>query len=308
MTEVEAVGPRDPCPCGSGRRYKACHGRDAARSATQLVARPFEGLPGECDLVAMATLVPAATATVTLTKGAGKDNAGREVTLATLLPMAWPALHRADGSILVGLQRTGGSGDASRDIAASLLDALESPVGTPVLQSGRPGPGPRLQDLLETDKSLAVNVHEGFGFWLDGTNEEETDEMRESLARADEQVVPTKRLELVNAAYWCRIGSREHVRWVMHHPEEKLLDAFARLHVEDKLNLGPGTKFVGSFRALGLLVAVWDLAPGDEASDVEEPAQKFAERMSAAIVIEKELSAEERRARQGLTSRQVTLR
>ncbi|MCW2819581.1 MAG: hypothetical protein JWR42_2368, partial [Marmoricola sp.] len=20
------VGPRQPCPCGSGRRYKACHG------------------------------------------------------------------------------------------------------------------------------------------------------------------------------------------------------------------------------------------------------------------------------------------
>ena len=24
------VGRNDPCPCGSGRKYKQCHGRDAA--------------------------------------------------------------------------------------------------------------------------------------------------------------------------------------------------------------------------------------------------------------------------------------
>ena len=23
------VGRNDPCPCGSGKKYKACHGRDA---------------------------------------------------------------------------------------------------------------------------------------------------------------------------------------------------------------------------------------------------------------------------------------
>ena len=41
-----AVGPRQPCPCGSGRRYKACHG--AADGPPQaFVARPFEGLRKE---------------------------------------------------------------------------------------------------------------------------------------------------------------------------------------------------------------------------------------------------------------------
>jgi preprotein translocase subunit SecA len=25
--EVPRVGRNDPCPCGSGKKYKACHGR-----------------------------------------------------------------------------------------------------------------------------------------------------------------------------------------------------------------------------------------------------------------------------------------
>lgn len=42
--EIPVVGAREPCPCGSGRRYKACHGRAAAQAVTELVHRPFEGL------------------------------------------------------------------------------------------------------------------------------------------------------------------------------------------------------------------------------------------------------------------------
>ena len=36
VTEGE-VGPREPCPCGSGKRYKACHGK----AGGVFVARPF---------------------------------------------------------------------------------------------------------------------------------------------------------------------------------------------------------------------------------------------------------------------------
>ena len=63
--EVPVVGAREPCPCGSGRRYKACHGRAAGQAAEAFVARPFEGLAGECDWVAMREIVPAATAPLT---------------------------------------------------------------------------------------------------------------------------------------------------------------------------------------------------------------------------------------------------
>ena len=58
------VGPRQPCPCGSGKRYKACHGA-AGGAAASYVARPFEGMPSECDIVALRELVPAATAPLT---------------------------------------------------------------------------------------------------------------------------------------------------------------------------------------------------------------------------------------------------
>ena len=63
-----AVGPRQPCPCGSGRRYKTCHGRPGGAPAPY-VARTFAGLPGECDWVALREIVPAATAPLTLADG-----------------------------------------------------------------------------------------------------------------------------------------------------------------------------------------------------------------------------------------------
>ena len=73
--EIPVVGAREPCPCGSGRRYKACHGRVQRAEAVRLVARPFEGLPGEADWVAMREIVPAATAA-----GAGTNGPERKVT------------------------------------------------------------------------------------------------------------------------------------------------------------------------------------------------------------------------------------
>ncbi len=54
---------------------------------TELVHRPFEGLPGECDWVALRELVPAATVELTLKDGLPEGVPS--VTLATVLPMAW---------------------------------------------------------------------------------------------------------------------------------------------------------------------------------------------------------------------------
>ena len=47
----------------------------------------------------------------------------------------------------------------------------------------------------------------------------------------------------------------------MPHDEEALLDALARLHAAGADQLIADTRLVGSFRAHGLLVPVWDL-PG----------------------------------------------
>jgi hypothetical protein len=299
---VPVVGGREPCPCGSGRRYKACHGRDAAVAADTLVQRPFEGLPNECDWVAMRELVPAATASLTL---AGAE-AARPVTLATVLPMAWPALRRDTGEILIGLQTHTSSGDVSRDLADSLERALAAEDGTPITPGPLPGPGARLQDLLDVAVPLEVTVHTGFDFWVEDADAA-TGDVAASLERANAAATPTARLTSVDAAYWCSMREKNHLRWVMPHPEEQLLDAIARLHAADASSLGDGTRFVGSFRAHGLLVPVWDLPAGMTADDVEKPAAEFAVRLAESLADTTALTPRQRSARNGLLNRQITL-
>jgi hypothetical protein len=299
---VPVVGARQPCPCGSGRRYKACHGR-AAQGAQTLVARPFEGLPGECDWVALREIVPAATARLTL----AAPHQDADVTVATVLPMAWPALRREQGEILLGLQTHSSSGDPSRDAADALLRALEAEPGQPVPPGPLPGPGPRLNDLIDSSAPFEVTVHDGFDFWIDADGEQSAD-VRASLERANEAATPTRRLSSVTAAYWCQARGRNHLRWVLPQPEPELLDALARLHAAGASGLGPGTRYVGSFRAHGLLAPVWDLPAETEAAALEEPAQAFGERLGDALAVSTPLSAQERGARNGLLSRQLTLR
>ncbi|MFI5521981.1 DUF5926 family protein [Streptomyces platensis] len=302
--EVPVVGAREPCPCGSGRRYKACHGRQAAHAATELVQRPFEGLPGECDWVALRELVPAATAELTL-KG-GLPEGVPSVTLATVLPMAWPALRRDNGAVMLGLQNDTASGDLSRDLADTLQRALAAEPGTPVA-AGRPAPdGPRLQDLLDPDADFEPAVHTGFEFWMENA-ENATGEVAASLERANAAAIPTARIPGLEGAYWCEAPEKNHLRWVTGHPEEQLLDALARLHAAGASSLGEGTRLVGSFRAHGLVVPVWDLPSSMSAEDVAKPAAAFAERLAEALATDAPLTPEERRARGGLTNRQVTL-
>ncbi|MFE2987935.1 DUF5926 family protein [Streptomyces sp. NPDC059262] len=302
--EIPVVGAREPCPCGSGRRYKACHGRAAAHAVTELVQRPFEGLAGEGDWIALRELVPAATVRLTLKESL--PDGVPSVTLATVLPMAWPALRRDDGSVLLGLQNDTSSGDMSRDLADTLQRALTAEPGTPVQARRAPADGPRLQDLLDPAAPFEPVVHTGFEFWVPDS-ENASPDVAASLERANAAAIPTVKLSGVDGAYWCETPDKNHLRWVMPHPEERLLDALARLHAAGTSSLGEGTRLVGSFRAHGLTVPVWDLPTGMSAEDVEKPAAEFAERLAAALDSEAPLTVEERRARGGLTNRQVTL-
>lgn len=305
---IPVVGAREPCPCGSGRRYKACHGRDLREESTRLVSRPFAGLPAECDWVALREIVPSATVAVRTVADLDGGPAGQqEVFVATVLPMAWPAMRRADGSVWVGLQTTGGSGDPSRDVAAALLEALAAEPGTPVPAGELPGPGPRLQDVLDLGTPFEPRVHAGFDFWLEGV-EDITAAVRDSMERANASVIPTVRLTSVEAAYWCRIGERRHLRWVLPHPEDALTDALARLHAAGTSALVEGSRYVGSFRADGLLVPVWDLPADTEAEQLDKPALELEQRLAEALASTAPLTAEERRVRAGIASRQLTLR
>ncbi|WP_035799666.1 DUF5926 family protein [Kitasatospora mediocidica] len=305
---VPVVGAREDCPCGSGRRYKACHGREAAHAVQELVHRPFEGLPGEADWVALRELVPAATVPLKLNAATAATAEGDvpSVTLATVLPLAWPALRRPDGSILLGLQTQSSSGDLSRDLADALVQALTAEPGAPVPTRRAPADGPRLQELLDLDGAFVPAVHTGFEFWLEDA-ESATGEVAASLERANASAIPTQKLTGVDSSYWCSTPEKNHLRWVMTVPEEQLLDALARLSAAGDASLGEGTKLVGSFRAHGLTVPVWDLPVAMTAADCEKPAAAFAERLTATLAAPAPLTAEERRARANLVNRQVTL-
>lgn len=295
--EGRVVGPREACPCGSGKRYKACHG---APGAPVFVKRPFEGLPGECDIVAMRELVPAATAPLTI-----RGHEDRTVLLASLLPLAAPAMARDSGQVWAGLQVRHAYGDPSRETAAALLIALEADRSGIVGLPQAPGPGPRLQDLV-LGETLDVTVHDGFDFWV--SDLADTTGLEDALHEANDAAMPTARLTGVEAAYWTNVGTKEHLRWVMPQPEEELLSALARLHVSGADVILPGSRFVGMFRAHGLLAPVWDLPVGTGPEALEEPAAAFKAALDEALAAGGDLTADERAARAGLANRQVTIR
>ena len=273
------------------------------------VVRPFADLPGEINWVAMREIVPAATAPLTLRAdlpGVPPD-APRDVTLCTVLPMAWPGLRRADGRAMVALQTVQSGGDPSRDVAQALLAVLAAEPGTPV--SGLPpatAATPRLQDLVENDAPLTVTVHEDFSFWIAPDTTLEAD-AKASLQEANAAIIPTVKMAAADSAYWCRVGERTHIRWILPHDEDVATNALARLHAAGADTLGDGTRLLGAFRAAGLLCPVWDLDPAQDAAAYERPLATLVAAMDAALP-DAPLSAEERRARNGLLSRQLTLR
>lgn len=297
--DVPVVGPREPCPCGSGKRYKTCHGK---RARARYVPRPFEGLAGEGDWIALREIVACATSPLRVTADPDRD-----VLAVTLLPQAQPALVRDTGQILLALQTPTSTGDPSADLAHALSAALNAEPGTPVAPGVRAENSSRLQDLLDPAAPLEVTVHEGFGFWFD-SDEDVTPEIAAALEQANEAAPPAARLSSVDSAYWVQYGDRDQLRWVMPFDEEPLLDGLARLHAAGEDGLGEQTRLLGTFRAHGRLVPVWDLAPGTPAEDVEEPAAALNGRLAQAMSSGEALSAAERRAKAGLANRQITIR
>ena len=295
------------------------------------MARPFESLPRETDWVAFRELVPAGTLRT-------RTVDGEAVTFATVLPLAWPAIRRVDGSVMVGIQSAGASTDPSRDLAAALDAVLAATKPGPIGHLDARSATARLQDRLDLTDSPELTVHEGFDFWLDGllpdgdpagepsaepASEPGGDEaaaglaalapqVRASLERANEAVVPTEPLTAVRSGYWARIGETAHIRWVITEPEDRFLDGLARLHArredQESSALGPGSRYAGSFRAHGLVVPVWDVDPESSVEALEEPMAALAERLAEAMATTSPLDAEQRRARAGLVSRQITLR
>jgi len=282
--------------------------RELSAASAPFVARPFLGLTGETDWVAMREVVPAATAAVTFAAGAVAAAGPQTATVVTVLPIAWSGLRRADGAVMVALQSGSSTGDASRDVAQALLATAAAVASTP-LPSGplATAATPRLQEVLDQSVPFVVTVHDGFDFWVPDAGDLD-DAAKESLERANAAAIPTTKLDSAPSAYWCRVGDRTHLRWVLPHDEDAATDALARLHAAAATSLGEGTRLLGAFRACGLLVPVWDLDPSLAAGDYENAVAQMALRLEEAMTQSDALSAQERRTRSGLLSRQVTLR
>lgn len=282
----------------SRRKNQAEKAAAHKRQEVAFVERPFEGLAAETDLVAMREILPSATMRFELD--------GTPILLVTLLPDNMPGLKREDGTVVVALQTHMRSGDASRDVAYAIEKALLLEPGSPLRLAELPEPGARLQDLLPKGTELTIEIHEDFDYWIDPATER-TPEIEDALETAAGNAVQMTGVSGVTSAYWARMG-KEFLRWIRPEDEYQLINALARLRAARQTDLEEGAPLIGAFRACGLLVPVWELVPGTEADELAKPAAAFDERLKKALADTSPLTNEQKRARDGLISRQVNLR
>lgn len=271
------------------------------RQRIQFVERPFADIPFEAELVAMREILAAGTLKVQTNAEYGNA----EVLLASMLPQMVGALRRSDGVLLVALQTVMNSGDLSRDLADRLINALELKNGETYTQTQQPEPGARLQDVLDLSVTPEFMLHDDFGFWI-GADEAEKPEVKEAISQTKEQLFPTAQVEGVEGAFWTRM-QREFLRLVRREDQDTVLNALARLQQNRELNFAMA-RFVGAFRAQGLLIPVFELDSGTQATDLAAPLAEFNKKLTAEIANSTPLTPEERRAKAGIVSRQVTLR
>ncbi|WP_099332863.1 DUF5926 family protein [Actinomyces minihominis] len=284
------------------------------RAPIPFVDRPFEGLTIERELVAMRELIPCAT----LTAKSSKETGGVEFDFVTLVPDGAPAMIREDGRILVGLQTRFNSSDLSHDLGGALGSALVMKASgeTGVVRFDVRDEAPRLQEILDSsflaegaqqaDAAAKMEITEDFGFWF-GVDEELSEDTLDALQQNREDMVPTEAVPGTEGMYWCAMNNN-FVRYVTEIDEAPLFTALARLQASGTAKLGEGSKFVGAFRACGIAIPVFQVDSELTAADLEKPAHELRKSLDAALALDTPLNDDERRARAGLVSRQVTIR
>ncbi|MEV5647911.1 DUF5926 family protein [Nocardia sp. NPDC052254] len=296
----------------SNRAQRLAERRAAQQEAAAVVTRPFAGLAAECDLVALREFVPSATATLTLAPGVAAE---RPVTLATVLPGAVAALVRAgeQPTGFVGVQVQFQSENPATDLAASVLwtQAAEPGESLDAASESAVAAVPALAEVIDPKAELDLTVHQNFQWWVpEGVQPDP--QVAATIEQADQAIMPSDRLALgaesVGAAWWVDAGEKAHIRWVRPEDEDALMLALARVHATGGLHLGEGSRFAGSFRTHGLLVPVFDLDRERHPSEWVAPATEFGARLAEALASDAPLTSDERRSRDGLRSRQVTLR
>lgn len=303
--DIPVVGKREPCPCGSGKRYKVCHGKASRAARTPAPpARSFEGLALEGDLVALRDLVPAANFDITTTAEYGS----RTITVCTVLPGACAAQHFNDGQVRIGLQVMTKSDDVTRDVGATITAILDTEPGSTLAAPPLTGDRPRLQDVIDPASSPQIRIFETFDFWQQDPDNP-NDQLTHAIEHANQAITPTDKLLSVNSAYWCTLDGVPHLRWILPDDEERVLNALCRLHAARENTLADeDCKYLGAFRTHGLVVPVWQLPAGWTSEDTEDPAAAWYGRYQKALASDAPLTPDERRARGGIVSRQLTLR
>ncbi|MGY1948161.1 DUF5926 family protein [Nocardia asiatica] len=295
---------------GGNRAQRLAERRAAQEQAAQAATRPFEGLAAECDLVALREFVPSATARLTLSPSVAAE---RPVVLATVLPGAVAALVRAgdEPSGYVGAQVQFQGADPAADLAAAILWTQSAEPGDSLSSVESVAGGPRLADVVDPAASLELTVHQDFDWWVPEGVEPDP-QVAATIEQAKKAIMPSARLALdadvIGAAWWVDAGEKAHIRWVRPEDEDALMLALARVHASGGLHLGEGSRFAGSFRTHGVLVPVFDLDRERHADEWVKPAIEFGARLAEALAVDAPLTADERRSRDGLRSRQVTLR
>ena len=295
--------PRRPCPCGSGKRWKACHGA----GDDVIVTRPFVGLAAECDLVALRELLPSATAPLPLATPLDVP-----VTVASVLPGACAALVRPDGEIWLGMQVQTRSGDLSVDLARALAWARTAAPGSSLPVVG-PGTGEfaRLQDVL--DPEARARHHRAPRLRLVARVRRRRAEPRgRRHPRAGQQgrdahragrgaggLLGRHRHQGASALGSARAGGRAG---------RGARPAAGPRRAHAGLGRQPDSRYAGSFRAHGLLVPVWDLDRELHPKEWAAPVTEFAARLERALADAAPLTDAEHRARDALAGKQVTLR
>ncbi|MDR0592551.1 MAG: DUF5926 family protein [Bifidobacteriaceae bacterium] len=272
------------------------------KNQTPFVARPLAGLPIEAELVAMREILPAAVATATLVP----DQGGGIVQFVTYLPQTARAFKRADGLPVVALQPSHPSDDLAQDLGNALVAALAAEPKAAAEPPPLGEPGPRLPDLIDPAGPTSFELKDSFEYWseIDPDNKD----LADAAVKSADQLTPTEAIGDIAGAYWARINGREYLRWSLGVEEDRLLDALARLQAKRQAGVVEGSKYAGAFRALGLVIPVWDLPAGTTAADLVEPLAEFRSRLDPALADDSPLDANQRRSRAGLVARFLTLR
>lgn len=290
---------------GKKSRRKKVTGNKKFRPIISPVARPFEGMDAEAKLVAMHTILPAATLAAKTTEQYGS----RDFYFATLLPDAAAAMIRRDGVILIGLQRRSKTRDAAHDLGVALVAALDR---AKKVEEGAAEPGlvpvdvrdagPRVVDMVESTGEFKL-FHE-MSFWVADDESDQT--VLDAVHKTSEELVPTEAILGVEDSYWHHMGEY-YVRWVRTEDEHDLFSALARLQAARELSLGMGDSFIGAFRADGISIPVFEFPGKVEPAELTEPIKQLNQKLEAALANTEPLTDDEKRARAGLVSRQVSV-